>query len=185
MEDRDIVALFWARSDRAIAELSAKYERLCMRVANNILRDEMDAEECVNDAYLGVWNSVPPNAPDPLKTYVCRITRNLSLARYRKKTAKKRNSYYDAALEELEGCIPAAEDAEEASRAEEIASVLNSFLATLSVRDRSLFVCRYWFSDPIDVLADRFGMSTHAVSVRLFRIRQKLKNELNKRGITV
>ena len=185
MEDRDIVALFWERSDRAIAELSAKYEPLCMRIANHILRDELDAEECVNDAYLGVWNSVPPNDPNPLKAYVCRITRNLSLARYRQKTAKKRNSYYDVALEELEGCIPVAEDAEEASRAEEIASVLNSFLKTLSHRDRCLFVCRYWFSDPIDLLADRFDMSAHAVSVRLFRIRQKLKNELNKKGITV
>ena len=105
MEDKRIIDLFFARSELAIEALAAKYGALCSRIAENILGDSMDAEECVNDAYLGVWNSVPPQRPDPLRSFLCRIVRNLSISRYHANTAKKRNSSYDVALEELEGIL--------------------------------------------------------------------------------
>lgn len=156
-----------------------------MQIARNVLNDEMDAQECVNDAYLAVWNTVPPQRPDPLRAYVCRITRNLALAKHRKNTAQKRNSRYDLALDELMDVVSQTETVEEACDARMLAEALNNFLGTLTRRDRCLFVRRYWFSDSVAELASAFGMSAHAVSVRLFRIRQRLKKDLDQRGISI
>ena len=101
MEDSKIIELFHERSEQAIMELSKKYGTICTRIAKNILNNSLDAEECVNDAYLGAWNTIPPQKPNPLKTYICRIVRNLSIKRYHSNTSMKRNSFYDAALDEL------------------------------------------------------------------------------------
>ena len=185
MEDSRIVELLWARSEQAITELSTKYQGLCMKIAVNILDDEMDAQECVNDTYLAVWNSVPPQRPDPLRAYVCRVTRNLALVQYRKRTAQKRNSRYDAALDELLEVIGHGESVQDACDARELAEIINGFLAELSKTDRYLFVRRYWFSEPVSELAQSLGLRAHTVSVRLFRIRQRLKKNLNQRGIEV
>lgn len=108
MEDSQILELLYERSERAIAALSEKYGSVCRRVANNILNDVRDVEECVNDAYLGAWNTIPPQKPQPLRSYVCRIVRNFAIKRYHANTAAKRNSCYDVALDELENCFPAA-----------------------------------------------------------------------------
>ena len=105
MEDSKIIALFFARSEQAIAELSNKYGGLCLHVADNILGNRSDAEECVNDAYLGAWNTIPPQKPNPLQSYICKIVRNIAITRYHSNTAAKRNSHYDVALEELEYCL--------------------------------------------------------------------------------
>ena len=105
-------SLFYARSEQAVTELSQKYGTLCKRIARNILNNDLDAEECVNDTFYAAWTSMPPQNPKPLSTYICRITRNLAIARYHKNTAKKRNSIYDVALEELEECIPTTYDVE-------------------------------------------------------------------------
>lgn len=185
MEDDRIVELLWARSEQAIEELSTKYQRLCMQIARGVLNNEQDAEECVNDAYLAVWNTVPPQRPDPLRAYVCRITKNLALAGYRRNSAKKRNSQYDLALDELLEVVGQTESVEEASDARELADALNAFLGRLAYRDRCLFVRRYWFSESVAELASTFGMRAHAVSVRLFRIREKLKKHLHQRGISI
>ena len=185
MEDDRIVELLWTRSEQAIEELSSKYQRLCMQIAFGVLNDAQDAEECVNDAYLAVWNTVPPQRPNPLRAYVCRITKNLSLARYRRNSAKKRNSQYDLALDELLDVVGQTESVEEASDARELADALNAFLGTLDHRDRCLFVRRYWFSESVADLSLIFGMHAHAVSVRLFRIREKLKKHLDQRGISI
>lgn len=107
MDDREIIKLFFERSEQAITELSNKYGTVCSKIAFNILNSKQDAEECVNDAYLGVWNTVPPQDPSPLLSYVCRIVRNLSIKKYRANTADKRNSIYDVALDELENGINA------------------------------------------------------------------------------
>ena len=102
LEDNKIIDLFYARSEQAIIELSKRYGAVCRKIAGNILNNRLDAEECVNDAYLGVWSTVPPQSPDPLQAYVCRIVRNLSITKYHSNTAVRRNSFYDVALDELE-----------------------------------------------------------------------------------
>ena len=105
MQDSKIIDLFFERSEQAITELSIKYEKLCKQISINILGNEEDALECINDSYLGVWNTIPPTKPDNLKYYLCRIVRNNALKKYHSNTAIKRNSYYDVALQELEECI--------------------------------------------------------------------------------
>lgn len=185
MDDNRIVALLLERSEQALTALSAKFGGKCHAIAHNVLGNHADAEECVNDALLGVWHSVPPHQPDPLSAYVYRVTRNTAIKRYRANTAAKRNSHYDVALEELEPCLPAAETVEQAVDAVVLSEALNAFLTTLSTDDRVLFLRRYWYADPVTVLAASAGTSPHYVSVRLSRIRQKLRTFLEKEGIVV
>ena len=185
MEDRKIIGLFFERSEQAIAALSEKYGDLCHKVSYNILSDAMDAEECVNDAYLGAWNTIPPQNPNPLITYLCRIVRNLSVKRYHYNTAKKRNSHYDKALDELEKCIPAATSVEAELEAKELARILDEFLDSLSRENRVMFMRRYWFSESVTDIAALFHMNSHAVTVRLSRVRDKLRNYLEERGVHV
>lgn len=130
LEDSKIIDLFFERSELAIMELSAKYGAICNKVARNILNNALDAEECVNDAYLGAWNTMPPQSPDPLLTYICRIVRNLSVMKYHANTAVKRNSYYDVALDKLEGCLASSETLEAELTAKELSAALDRFLDT-------------------------------------------------------
>ena len=173
MDDRQIIALFYERSEQAIAELSKKYGDLCFKIAINILNDPQDAEECVNDAYLGAWNSIPPQNPAPLRTYVCRIVRNLALKKLRTNTALKRGSQLEVSLAELENCIPDNSFDEHLS-AKELTEQLNAFLSTLPRDDRVMFLKRYWFSESLSEIAKTFGITEHNTSVRLGRIRKKL-----------
>lgn len=183
MEDSRIIELFFARSEQAIEELAQKYGSVCRRVADNILRDRLDAEECVNDAYLAVWNTIPPQRPDPLLSYVCRIVRNQALKRYHRNTARKRNSVYDAALEEIAECFPSSASVEGEVEAAEAARAVDRFLETLDRESRILFVRRYWHADSVGELAELFHLSKHTVSVRLFRIRKALRKRLEEEGI--
>lgn len=182
MEDSKIIELFNARSEQAIAELSKKYGAICIKVANNILNNQSDAEECINDTYLGVWNTIPPQKPNPLLSYVCRIARNLAIKRYHSNTAKKRNGFYDVALDELENCFSSAETTEDEFSAKELTEIINDFLETLDKDNRVMFVRRYWFSDSVGDIAKIFNTSSHNVSVRLARVREKLKKHLIKEG---
>ena len=184
MEDSRIIELFFARSEQAIAELSRKYGAVCRRVADNILKDRLDAEECLNDAYLAVWNTIPPRRPDPLLSYVCRIVRNQALKRYRRNTAQMRNSAYDAALEEVAECFPSAVSVEAEIEAGEAARAIDRFLETLDRENRILFVRRYWYADSVGELAELFHLRKHAVSVRLSRIRKALRKHLEEEGIS-
>lgn len=183
MEDREIIKLFQMRSEQAIDELARKYGAACTQVAHNILNDRQDAEECVNDAYLGAWNTIPPEEPNPLAAYVYRIVRNLALKRYHANTAAKRNSVYDVALEELEGCLPCRDTVEGAYQAQELAQAIDRFLQQTDQDSRALFVRRYWYADSIGELARRFRTSPHNVSVRLHRIRGRLKKFLIGEGV--
>lgn len=185
MEDQQIIALFHQRSEHAIEELSKKYGALCMQLACNIVGNAHDAEECVNDAYLALWNSIPPKEPDPLCAYLCAVVRNISMNRYDHNHAAKRNSPYTIAIHELEGCIPSPRSTEEEIEAKHIAHSIDLFLKTLDKRSRVLFVRRYWYGEPIAALAIRFGTSRHMISVRLFRIREKLKKHLRKEGVHI
>ena len=185
MEDSRIIDLFFERSEQAIAELSKKYGAVCNRVAGNILQNSLDVEECVNDAYLGAWNTIPPRRPEPLLAYLCRIVRNLSITRYHANTAAKRNSFYDAALDELEECLASAKTVETEISAKELSDLLDRFLGTLDRENRIMFVRRYWYSDPVSSIAAAFHMSSNSVSARLSRIRTKLKKFLKKEGYEV
>ena len=185
LDDRKIIELFFERSEQAIIELSDKYGSVCSKVAFNILNNKQDAEECVNDAYLGTWNTIPPQNPNPLLSYVCRIVRNLAIKKYHSNTAAKRNSIYDVALGELEDCIPSSTLIEDEFNAIETARIIDDFLKTLDQDNRIMFVRRYWHSDSIEDLAKLFGTSNHNISVRLSRTREKLKKHLIKEGVSL
>lgn len=185
MEDNEIINLFQARSEQAITELSKKYGAICTKIAENILKNRLDAEECVNDAYLGVWDTVPPQNPSPLLTYVCRIVRNLSIKKYHSNTSAKRNSFYDTALDELENCIVSGRTIENELSAKELSGLIDTFLGTLDQTSRVMFVKRYWYSEPVSVIAAKMHMSGNSVSVRLSRTRAKFRKFLKKEGIII
>ena len=185
MDDKQIIALFFARSEQAITELSKKYGRLCLHIADNILGNKEDAEECVNDAYLGAWNTIPPQKPNPLRTYLCKIVRNIAITKFHANTAQKRNSHYDIALEELENCLFCADNPENLLQAKELSGLLDRFLCNLDVRSRVMFVRRYWYGDSISAIAESFGMRPNSVTVQISRIRGKLRKFLCKEGYMV
>ena len=185
LEDHKIIALFFERSDQAIAELINKYGAAIKNVTSNILKDAQDAEEATNDTYFAVWDRIPPENPKYLGAYSCRIARNLSLKRFYANTAEKRNNYYDVALDELEETIPALSTVESTYDAKELTRYLNLFLTNLSREERYLFLRRYWYGDRISTIAKSLNIPPHKVSVRLFRLRQKLQNYLKKQGMIV
>lgn len=184
MEDLQIIELFFARDQQAITELDIKYGSECHRLSYHILNDHQDAEECVNDAYLGTWNAIPPHRPNPLLRFVCKIVRNLSIKRYHANTAVKRNSCYDVALSEVEQEVFSPDTAETGLEAKELALVIESFLDTLSAENRVIFMRRYWFADPYDEIARRVGMTEKNVSVRLVRLRRQLREYLLNEGVS-
>ena len=132
MDDEKIIELFFNRSEQAIEEVDKKYGKTCHNISYNILHNALDAEECVNDAYLGAWNAIPPARPNPLLTYLCKIVRNLSLKRYEFNTAIKRNSTYDVAMEELESCLSSPETVESEIALKELTHIIENFLDSLS-----------------------------------------------------
>lgn len=178
MEDKSIINLFFERSETAIAEVAGKYGKLCQSISYNILRNEQDAEECVNDTFLAAWNTIPPEKPDPLQAYICRITRNLSLKKYHANTARKRNNHYDVILEEIADCLESKIMVEDEILAKELVSQINAFLATLKVGDRVLFIRRYWYCDSVSEIAKNMNISVNTATVRLHRIRKKLQERI-------
>ncbi len=185
MTDTEIVNLFFERSEQAITELAKKHGNAVARVARNILGNEQDTEECINDTYLGTWNAIPPHRPSPLRTFVCKIARNLATMKYHSNTAVKRNSQYDLALDELEEVLFDRSSVEETYEAKELAEAINGFMATLNYSDRFIFTRRYWYSDPVKDIAKMAHSTTNSVTVRLFRIREKLRLYLEKEGLLV
>ncbi|MBR6666483.1 MAG: sigma-70 family RNA polymerase sigma factor [Lachnospiraceae bacterium] len=182
MLDEEIIELFFERSEKAIEELEAKYGKICLQTSYNILGNYSDAEECVNDSYLGAWNAIPPTRPDPLLTYVLKIVRNLSLNCYHRNQARKRNSTYDLAVEELSEFLAAPESVESAMETKELVQSVEEFLDSLKTRDRVIFIRRYWFYDSYEQIAARVGISAKNVSVKLTRLRRQLKIYLEERG---
>ena len=182
LDDSRIISLFYERSEQAVEELNRKYGAAIRKTAANILGDRLDAEECVNDTYLRVWNSIPPQNPNPLASYVCKIARNLALDRYRSNKAAKRNGNLDLVLEEMEECLPADWNMETELEAKELTAAINRFLSNLTQDDRFLFVRRYWYGDSAADLSAQTNSSTNRISVRLFRIRKKLKEYLTEEG---
>ena len=184
MDDQKIIELFFARSELAIQSLAAKYEKLLHKISYQILHNDEDVAECLNDTYLGVWNAIPPARPNPLSAFVCKITRNLSLSKYRMNTAAKRDASMEVSLEELMPSIPTP-SAEEEWNAVELGRYINQFLHTLEKENRVIFIRRYWFADSVKDIADDMRMSENLVSVRLKRVRKRLKVFLEKEGYVI
>lgn len=185
MDDKMIIELFFERSEKAITELSDKYGLLCKYIANNILNCDSDAEECVNDTYLAVWDTIPPNTPAPLKAYICRIARNIALKKYHSNTAQKRNTQYDVSLSELEGCFSDSDEIDGNINAKETAKIISQFLEEQPVQVRVMFIKRYFYCESLENIAKHFKTSKHYVSVKLSRTRDKLKKHLSERGVEI
>lgn len=172
MDDSAIVELFWKRDEQAIA------------ATTDILGNIEDAEECVNDAYLNTWNSIPPNKPKMLSTYLGKIVRNMSFNLYKKNRAKKRtNGSFTLILDELSEIITDSKNIEDEGNARFLLENINSFLKEIPAEKRQIFVCRYWYSDSVRDIAKRYGMTENNVSVTLKRIRKKLHDYLVERGV--
>lgn len=183
MQDEQIIALYWQREPDAIRETQNKYGAYCLAVAKNILNSEQDSEECVSDTWLRAWNSIPPSRPKILKLFLAKITRRLSIDRCKALTAQKRGSGETAAvLDELSECISDSVNVEDAAITKELVQSINQFVENLAEKERKIFVRRYFFTDPMDAIAKRYGISQNNVQVILSRTRKKLKEHLQKEG---
>lgn len=186
MQDRDILDLYFARDERAIAESSQKYGTYCLGIAKNILQNMQDAEECVNDTWLRTWNSIPPAKPTLLKTYLGKITRNLALDKYKTSHREKRGCGEVAvAFDEISEITASDYRADDAWREQAFVELLNQFLYSLPERQRNIFVRRYFYTDSVPDIARRFGTSQPNVLKILSRTRQRLKEYLDKEWINV
>ena len=184
MEDHEIIDLYYDRAQQAITETSSKYNAYCMHIARAILGDEEDAKECVNDTWLKAWNTIPPQKPNHLAAYLGRITRNASIDRMRTRTRKQRGGHEtELVLEELQDCIAHSTNVEREIEGCELAAAINAFLKTLSAFDRNVFVCRYWYLDPVRDIAKAAHASESRIKSILFRLRKKLRVYLEEEGL--
>lgn len=183
MEDSKIVALCWDRQEQAIEEASRKYGHYCMQIALRILGNAEDARECVNDTWQGAWDSIPPNRPDNLGTYLGKLTRRICMKRWRSMDTQKRGGGEMAlSLEELGECIPDGRHIDEALAAKELVQTINVFLLGLSEQERRVFVLRYWHGYTIREIGKRSGFSKSKVETMLHRTRGKLREKLREEG---
>lgn len=183
MDDKEIVRLYWDRNELAIRETSAKYGGYCYTIAYNILFSKEDAEESVNETYMKTWECIPPHFPKVLAAFVGKITRRISLNKWRSRTREKRGGgQVSLALEELDECVLAVNDVEKTIEHKELLRTINTFLGTLSETERDLFVCRYWFLSSIKELCRKFDFSESKTKSMLFRTREKLKSHLEEEG---
>ncbi len=182
MEDNAILDLYWKRSEQAIAETDRKYGGYCYSIAYNILSNREDSEESVSDTYLTAWNTIPPRRPDYFNAFLGKVTRHIAIDRWRKAGAKKRGGGETVlALEELRNCVD-EQNTETAFEQKEITRVLNQFLGSLPETERNVFLCRYWYLDPIQTIADYSGFTVSKVTSMLHRTRGKLRKKLCEEG---
>ncbi len=174
MEDKEIIELFFARDQEGIAALVDKYGRLCRQVSMNVLGSFEDADECVNDTWLATWNQIPPQKPTSLAAYVAKITKNLSLKKYRDDRKKYRDTEIELCLDEMAECTSDQQTESE----DELREIIEKFLNTLSTENRVIFVKRYWFDESVKAIATEIGLSENSVSVKLHRLRKRLKKYL-------
>lgn len=186
MEDRDIIALYLERNQEAIAETEKKYGRYCYAIAYNILYNAEDAEESVNDALMNAWNSIPPHMPTVLSAFLGKLTRYVSLKKWRYARTQKRGGGETAlAYEELSDCIPGGKSVEEELQEKELAEMIDRFLDELPAVERHIFICRYWYFDDISTISKQFGFSSSKVKSMLHRIRKKLLSRLSEEGVFI
>ncbi len=186
LEDHAIIDLYWAREERALMESDVKYGGYCRSIAYQILRSREDSEECVNDTWMRAWNAMPPQRPGILSSFLAKITRNLSLDRWKLSHAEKRGGgQLPVALEELGDCVPDRKTVEKTVELRELTRVLDRFLRNLPEKEACIFLRQYWFVDSVRDIAGRYGMAEGSVKSTLYRTRQRLKLYLEKEGIAV
>jgi RNA polymerase sigma-70 factor (ECF subfamily) len=185
MNDEAIIEMLFLRSEKGISAIDKKYGATCRKIAKDILGNDEDAEECVNDAYLGVWNTIPPERPTRFSSFLYRILRNLSLKRLTFNRAAKRCAAYDELLDELENYLPSAETVESKIEEKELGAVIDEFLVTLAADNRKIFMKRYWFSEDLCQIAQEMNMSESSVAMRLVRTKKKMQKFLEARGIGI
>ena len=184
MEDSKIIDLFWTRSENAILETGNKYGKYCYSIAYNILANNEDAEECVSDTYMAAWKSIPPHRPSVLAAFLGKITRRLSIDRWRSNTRDKRGGgEVTLALDELEYCVFDPHDIDKAIERKQFVRVLNRFLDSLPDTDRKIFLCRYWYMDSVSAIAGYLGFSQSKITSILFRTRKKLRAVLEQEDL--
>ena len=181
MDDSQIIDLYWARDEGAITETASKYGKYCYTIAHNILGDKEDAEESVNDIYLGAWNAMPPHRPAILRSFLGKLARRVSLKKWRDAHRDKRGGgEVSLALDELSECVPSNVTVADEVMAAELSKTLNRFIAGL---ERRVFLCRYWYMDTIGQVSREFGFSVSKVKSMLYRTRIKLLSYLKKEGM--
>lgn len=184
LTDQEILSLCWTRDQQAIAAMEEKYGSYCQRVASNILTDPSDVEECLNDAYLAVWNAVPPAQPDPLLPYLAKVTRNIALHRLEYNHAQKRDSRVSLLLDELDEVLSGGQDPEDAVAGRMLMEAVNDFLRyRVHKMERAVFMRRYFWGDSIADLQKRFGYSESKLKSQLHRTRRRLRAYLEERGL--
>lgn len=183
MDDERIVALYWSRSEKAVTETDSKYGTYLNNISYNILYNSEDALECVNDTYYEAWKTMPPHRPVILSTFLGKITRQISIDRWRKTKAEKRGGgEFPLVLDELEHCVSGAGDVENEIERKELLKLVNDFLDILPATERRVFLCRYWYMDSIKSIAKQFGFTQSKVASMLHRTRAKLRAVLEKEG---
>lgn len=186
MDEQSIIDLYWNRDEKAIVYTEELYGAAAKRMALRVLESHEDAEECVNDAYLALWDSIPPKRPESLGAYLRRITRNLAINRYHHNTAAKRGGHrIEVALDELSDCIPAGSQPWDELEGKRLTQLIECFLEVQEKRKRQLFIRRYWQLEEVAELAKAFGMSENRISVTLYRLREKLRIYLQKEGVEI
>ena len=183
MDDKSIVDLYFSRNQDAIAQTDKKYGRYCYSIAYNILTNKEDAEESVSDTYMTAWRSIPPRRPSALSAFLGKITRHISIDRWRERVATKRGGgEVPLALEELNDCISGMQDVEMEYERKEILNAYVKFLDALPATERRVFLCRYWYVESIETIADKFDFSESKVKTMLHRTRAKLRKQFAKEG---
>ncbi len=184
MEDREIIKLYFERDERAMHETENKFGKLCYKIARNITGNDSDAEECVNDTYLGVWNAIPPERPRVLGAFIARLARNIAIDRFKYNTAQRRNPDTVLSLSELEEIIPdesALSDVEDGA----LGRLISDFLYGEDEEIRNIFIRKYFFFDSIGQLSEKFGYSESKIKSILFRTRNRLKKYLHTKGVAI
>lgn len=183
MEDSQIIELYWKKDPNAITETKEKYGAYCFSVADHILHDREDSEECVNDTWFHAWNAMPPQRPVRLRMFLAKITRNLSFNRFKARSAEKRGGgEIILVLDELAECLESETDVESAYEVRELGQCIQRFVKALPERDGNIAMRRYFFAEPVAVIAKRYGLTENNVMVILSRTRKKLKDHLIKEG---
>ena len=179
MDDLDIIELYFCRDEKALTETAHKYGNYCYTIAFNVLNSIEDSKETVNDTYLELWNTIPPDRPTFLSAFIGKITRRLAIGRWRKNTAVKRgNGEFEVTLDELSECISDNTNVEKIVEGKLVVSTINEFLKKLPDTERNVFICRYWYADSVKSVAKQFGFSKSKVKSMLMRTRTKLKQKL-------
>ena len=185
MDDKQIIELYFERNEQAVRETEKKYGRFCHCIAMNVLGSYEDAEECVNDTYHTAWNRMPPDFPQSLSAFLGRITRNISIDRFRANRAQKRYNGMEVMLSELNDCVPSSTNVEQIVDARRLSELISNWLESLPLDDCTLFVRRYWHGDAVQALAFECGCTPNQMAQRMLKLRKGLKTFLEAEGVSL